>query len=135
MGHDSSNTGLGREAQKRLVMLVALLAMLFHVAAPLATALSLSRVAGGRADGLYTTIICSGGEAREVTFDKDGKPVRHTPGQHTDCTYCIHHCAAAMLVSIAALPALQYVPEAQPLHSAALIAALIGTANSRAPPR
>lgn len=129
MGYDSLSMGLGREVQKRLVTLVAMLAMVFHVATPLATALSLSR-----ADGLFTTIICSGGEAKEVTFDKDGKPVRHAPSQHTDCTNCIHHCAVAMLASVAALPALQFAPETQPLHIAALIAALVGTANSRAPP-
>lgn len=120
---------MDRDAQKRVVTLVALLAMLFHIVAPLSTALSSSR-----ADGLFTTIICAGGVAKEVTFDKDGKPVPPAPSQHTDCTNCIHHCGVAMLASVAALPVVHFAPETQPLHLVALIAALIGTANSRAPP-
>lgn len=133
MGYDSfsiGNIGMGQGAQKRLVVLLAMLAMVFHVITPLTTSLSMSR-----ADGLFTTIICSGGEAKEVTFDKNGKPVHQAPSkEHSDCSNCIHHCGLALLTVITALPPVQFAPQNQPLHVAALIAALIGTANSRAPP-
>ncbi|HAC60035.1 MAG TPA: hypothetical protein DCF73_16995 [Rhodobiaceae bacterium] len=114
------------------VQVLALIAMFFHIASPLAL-----QLAGPSVDGLMQTVICSGGVAKTVYIDEDGNPVEPaTPGSTAhDCKSCVHHCGAAALTALFALPAPQWTLPA-PLRAA--YAALSGYAyssqHSRAPP-
>jgi len=79
------------------VGLLAVFAFLFHFAAP-----TLYELAGPAADGLTKTFICSGGFAKEVYLDKDGKPVQPGKTDHEDCKFsCAHHCAAMFASTLA----------------------------------
>lgn len=82
--------------RNRTAGFLALLAILLHVAVPTAYEL-----AGPSAQGLIKTVICSGGMAKEVYLDKDGKPVRTNTADHEGCkTSCMHHCAALFVSTL-----------------------------------
>lgn len=114
------------------VQVLALLAMFFHIASPLAL-----QLAGPSVDGLMQTVICSGGVAKTVYIDEEGNPVEPASpaSQSHDCKSCIHHCGAAALTAFFALPALQWALPA-PLRAtyAALSGTLLTDGHPRAPP-
>lgn len=88
-----------QSVRKRSLGLFALVAIVLHVAVP--TALQMVAPA---TDGLLKTVICSGGEAREVFLDKDGKPVSPTTSDHDACKFsCLHHCAALVTAMVASV--------------------------------
>src|SRR5690606_16237512 len=73
---------------------LAFLAIFLHIATPLAL-----QFAGPATDGLFQTVICSGGEAKTVYLDAEGNPVEpaHPGSTSHDCKLCLHHCGAAAL--------------------------------------
>jgi hypothetical protein len=82
--------------RERTAGLLALTAILLHVAVPTAYELSPATA------GLLKTVICSGGLAKEVYLDKDGKPVHPEKTSHNDCKFsCLHHCAALGVSALA----------------------------------
>lgn len=111
------------------VQVLALLAMFFHIASPLAL-----QLAGPSVDGLMQTVICSGGVAKTVYLDENGNPVEPASpsSQSHDCKSCVHHCGAAALSALFALSAPQWALPA-PLRVA--YAAFSGTRPSSSHPR
>ncbi len=88
-----------QSVRKRSLGLFALIAIVLHVAVP--TAL---QMAAASTDGLLKMVICSGGEAREVFLDKNGKPVSPPASDHDACKFsCLHHCAALATVVVAGI--------------------------------
>lgn len=86
-----------QSVRKRSLGLFALIAIVLHVAVP--TALQMAAPA---TDGLLKMVICSGGEAREVFLDKNGKPVSPATSDHDACKFsCLHHCAALIAATAA----------------------------------
>lgn len=77
--------------------MIALLAILLHVAVPM-----LYDLAGPSTRGLIQTTICAGGEAKQVFLDRNGQPVQQTPAKHHDCNSCISHCSALLVATFAA---------------------------------
>lgn len=93
-----STYGQHRQARFGAASLLALLAIFLHIASPLAL-----QLAGPAAQHLLQTVICSGGEAKTVYLDAEGKPVEPAApatSQH-DCKSCIHHCGAALAAQFA----------------------------------
>lgn len=114
------------------VQVLAFLAMLFHIASPLAL-----QLAGPSVDGLMQTVICSGGVAKTVYIDEDGNPVEPaSPASSShDCKSCVHHCGAAALAALFALPAPQWaLPAPLRVAYAALSGHTSSSKYSRAPP-
>ena len=111
---------------------LAFLAIFLHIAAPLAL-----QFAGPATQGLFQTIICSGGEAKAVYIDAEGNPVEpEEPGTTShDCNSCLHHCGGAVLSALAALPAASWALPA-PARSAYIVGKGIAVSGShpRAPP-
>ncbi|MDX5365572.1 MAG: DUF2946 family protein [Alphaproteobacteria bacterium] len=123
--------GIGARRRFGAAQLFAFLAIFLHIATPLSAQLSSSAT-----DGLFETVICSGGEWKTVYLDAEGKPVEHAPAKAShDCTSCIHHCGGAILSALASLPVLHWT---QPLPviagQAALIQAHTSHTHPRAPP-
>lgn len=123
--------GIGAWRRFGAAQLFAFLAIFLHIATPLSAQLSSSAT-----DGLFETVICSGGEWKTVYLDAEGKPVEHAPAKAShDCTSCIHHCGGAILSALASLPVLHWT---QPLPviagQAALIQAHTSHTHPRAPP-
>ncbi len=87
----------GLRARIGAVQSLAFLAIFLHIAVPFAL-----QLAGPATEGLFQTIICSGGEAKAVYLDAEGNPVEPAaPGTSShDCTSCLHHCGAAALTAI-----------------------------------
>lgn len=114
------------------VQSLAFLAIFLHIAVPFAL-----QLAGPATEGLFQTIICSGGEAKAVYLDAEGNPVEPAaPGTSShDCTSCLHHCGAAALTAIFALPAFHWALPA-PARAAHMVLAPAFTADGhpRAPP-
>ncbi|MEP0706831.1 MAG: DUF2946 family protein [Parvibaculum sp.] len=122
----------GLRARIGAVQSLAFLAIFLHIAVPFAL-----QLAGPATEGLFQTIICSGGEAKAVYLDAEGNPVEPAaPGTSShDCTSCLHHCGAAALTAIFALPALHWTLPA-PARAAHMVLAPVFTADGhpRAPP-
>ncbi|MDZ4382073.1 MAG: hypothetical protein U0942_12110 [Parvibaculum sp.] len=125
--------GQGPLARRGAVQALALIAMLFHIVSPLA--LQLARPA---ADGLFQTIICSGGVWKTVSIDEEGNPVEApaAPGSAShDCSICIHHCGAAALSAFLALPSPQWaLPAPLRVAFAGLSGVVLSDSHPRAPP-
>lgn len=134
MGTISTHRGdiQGLRARIGAVQSLAFLAIFLHIAVPFAL-----QLAGPATEGLFQTIICSGGEAKAVYLDAEGNPVEPAaPGTSShDCTSCLHHCGAAALTAIFALPALHWALPA-PARAAHMVLAPVFTADGhpRAPP-
>ncbi|MEQ9152168.1 MAG: hypothetical protein RIF42_07450 [Parvibaculaceae bacterium] len=122
----------GLRARIGAVQSLAFLAIFLHIAVPFAL-----QLAGPATEGLFQTIICSGGEAKAVYLDAEGNPVEPAaPGTSShDCTSCLHHCGAAALTAIFALPALHWALPA-PARATHMVLAPVFTADGhpRAPP-
>ncbi|MFN4353129.1 DUF2946 family protein [Parvibaculum sp.] len=126
-----STYGFGARQRIGAAQLLAFLAIFLHLATPLSAQLS-----SAAADGLFETVICSGGEWKTVYIDADGKPVEHAPAKAVhDCTSCIHHCGGAILSALAALPVLHWtLPLPVVAGQTALIEAHTGSTHPRGPP-
>jgi hypothetical protein len=114
------------------VQVLALLAMFFHIASPLAL-----QLATPSTDGLFQTVICSGGVTQTVYLDEQGNPVEPVaPASSShDCKSCIHHCGAAALSTIFALGAPSWaLPAPLRVAYAALSGSVSVSNHSRAPP-
>lgn len=115
------------------VQVLALLAMFFHLASPLAL-----QLASPATDGLFETVICSGGVWKSVTIDEEGNPVEKpaSPGSAShDCSICIHHCGAAALTAMFSLPSQQWaLPAPLRVAFAALSGVVLTDSHPRAPP-
>lgn len=111
--------------------LFAFLAIFLHLATPLS-----AQLAASSTDGLFETVICSGGEWKTVYIDAEGKPVEHAPAKAShDCTSCIHHCGGAILSALASLPVLHWtLPLPVIAGQTALIEAHTGSTHPRGPP-
>lgn len=111
--------------------LFAFLAIFLHLATPLS-----AQLAASSTDGLFETVICSGGEWKTVYIDAEGKPVEHAPAKAShDCTSCIHHCGGAILSALASLPVLHWtLPLPVVAGQTALIEAHTGSTHPRGPP-
>ena len=128
-----TNSTYGSRLRRRFgaAQLFAFLAIFLHLATPLS-----AQLAASSTDGLFETVICSGGEWKTVYIDAEGKPVEHAPAKAShDCTSCIHHCGGAILSALAALPVIHWM---QPLPviagQAALTQAHTSHTHPRAPP-
>ncbi|MEP5810128.1 MAG: DUF2946 family protein [Roseibium sp.] len=114
------------------VQVLALLAMFFHIASPLAL-----QLATPSTDGLFQTVICSGGVAQTVYIDEQGNPVEPAAPASSvhDCKSCVHHCGAAALAGFFALPAPQWaLPAPLRVAYAAFSGGISYSNHSRAPP-
>lgn len=90
MGYESYiGSSFFQTVRHRAAGTMALLAILLHVAVP-----TLYDLSSPAARGLMQMTICAGGEAKEVFFDQNGKPVQQAPADHHECKSCISHCAA-----------------------------------------
>jgi NAD-dependent dihydropyrimidine dehydrogenase PreA subunit len=101
MGHRAYiDSDFFHTVRNRTAGMIALLAILLHVAVP-----TLYDLSGPATRGLIQMTICAGGEAKDIYLDRDGKPVQQAPAEQHDCKSCIHHCAAiAVAVFAAAAP-------------------------------
>lgn len=108
----------------------ALLGILLHVAVPAAYELS-----GPATQGLLKTVICSGGVAKEVYLDKDGKPVHPSKADHDDCkSSCLHHCAALAVSTVATASPTWTIVLSVLTGSTAASTQYHGASHPRAPP-
>ncbi len=123
--------GFGDRRRFGAAQLFAFLAIFLHLATPLSAQLSSSAT-----DGLFETVICSGGEWKTVYIDAEGKPVEHSPAKAShDCTSCVHHCGGAILFALASLPVLHWtLPLPALVTQTVLTEAHSGSTHPRGPP-
>ena len=126
-----STYGFGSMRRFGAAQLFAFLAIFLHVATPLS-----AQLAASSTDGLFETVICSGGEWKTVYLDAEGRPVDHAPAKAShDCTSCIHHCGSAILSALVSLPLLHWtLPLPLVAGQSALMQAHSGHAHPRGPP-
>lgn len=126
-----STYGFGARRRFGAAQLFAFLAIFLHLATPLS-----AQLAASSTDGLFETVICSGGEWKTVYIDAEGKPVEHAPAKAShDCTSCIHHCGGAILSALASLPVLHWtLPLPVIAGQTALIETHTGSTHPRGPP-
>ncbi|MFZ3032714.1 MAG: hypothetical protein WA138_01685 [Parvibaculum sp.] len=67
---------------------VAAFAMFFMSVAPL-----IYNLAPAQVRGLMQITICSGGVAKQITVDENGKPVKEAPASKYSGGTCAHHCS------------------------------------------
>lgn len=84
--------------RQRSAGLVALFAILLHIAIP-----TLYDLAPPAVQGLMQVTICAGGEAKQVLVDESGKPVKQVPADNHNCHSCMSHCGVLALTATAAL--------------------------------
>lgn len=128
-----TNSTYGSRLPRRFggAQLFAFLAILLHITTPLS-----AQLASSSAEGLFETVICSGGEWKTIYLDAEGKPVEHAPAQAGhDCTSCVHHCGGAVLSALAALPILHWtLPLPALVTQNVLTEAHSGSTHPRGPP-
>lgn len=108
----------------------ALLAILLHVVVPTAYELS-----GPSSQGLIKTVICSGGMAKEVYLDENGKPVPTNNADHEGCkTSCLHHCAALFVSTIGFIKPSWSILLGTLVASSSADAQFAGASHPRGPP-
>jgi len=116
--------------RNRTAGLLALLAIFLHVVVPTAYDLSASST-----QGLIKTVICSGGMAKEVYLDENGKPVPTNNADHEGCkTSCLHHCAALFVSTIGFIKPSWAILLGTLVASSSADAQFAGASHPRGPP-
>jgi hypothetical protein len=118
-----------RTVRHQAVGLVALFAILLHVAIP-----TLYDIAPPAVQGLMQITICAGGEARQVVVDETGKPVKQVPADNHNCHSCMQHCGVLALAAVADLLPVAFAVVIFSPVSAALHSLFFASGHARGPP-
>lgn len=118
-----------RTVRHQAVGLVALFAILLHVAIP-----TLYDIAPPAVQGLMQITICAGGEARQVVVDESGKPVKQVPTDNHNCHSCMQHCGVLALAAVADLLPVAFAAVAFAPVSTALHSLFFASGHARGPP-